>query len=132
MPSASLSQNAISKVSTVLAPPTIHPAFGAANVPLSGSTSLTFTLANPNGVGARTFPTATRITGIGFHDVLPAGLVVSTPSGLSGSCVGGTVTAAPGSGTITLAGIAFDARGTCTSVNVTGVASGRQVTPPVG
>src|SRR5207253_851723 len=69
---------------TVVAPPVIIKAFGAASIPLNGSTSLTFTIQNNN--------TTTSLTGVGFSDTLPAGLVVSTPNGLTGSCGGGTIT----------------------------------------
>jgi hypothetical protein len=58
-------------IQVVLAP-TINKAFGAVSIPVSGSTSLTFNLANPN--------TSTPLTGIGFSDTLPAGLVIATPT----------------------------------------------------
>jgi hypothetical protein len=70
-------------------PPTIVKSFGAASIPLNGSTSLSFTINNPN--------VSTTLTGVGFTGTLPAGLVVSTPNGLTGSCGGGTVTATAGS-----------------------------------
>ncbi|HET8888255.1 MAG TPA: hypothetical protein VFQ41_05075 [Candidatus Angelobacter sp.] len=104
---------------TVVAPPVIIKAFGAASIPLNGSTSLTFTIQNNN--------TTTTLTGVGFSDTLPAGLVVSTPNGLAGSCGGGTITATAGTGVISLSGGTIAASSSCTfSVNVTGVAAGTQ------
>ena len=94
-------------------PPTIVKSFGAASIPLNGSTSLSFTITNPNA--------STALTGVGFTDTLPAGLVVSTPNGLTGSCGGGTITATAGSGSVSLASAALALSASCTfSVNVTG------------
>jgi len=100
-------------------PPTIAKAFGAASVALNGSTTLTFNLSNPN--------TGLSLSGIGFTDNLPAGQVVSTPNGLTGSCGGGTVTAASGSSSVGLSGATLAAGASCTlAVNVTGTATGTQ------
>lgn len=105
---------------TVLAPPTIAKAFGGPVVEFGSSTTLSFTVGNPNA----TLP----LTGVGFSDALPAGLVVSTPNGLSGSCVGGTIGATAGSSTVSLTGASIATSGSCTfSVKVTGVAVGNQV-----
>ncbi|MER7333483.1 MULTISPECIES: ice-binding family protein [unclassified Micromonospora] len=104
----------------VVAPPKIAKTFGKATIPLNGTTSLRFTLSNPN---ART-----SLTGVRFSDTLPAGLVIATPNGLSGSCGGGTITATAGGGSISLAGATLPANGSCTfSVNVTGTTSGTKV-----
>ncbi|PYX89837.1 MAG: hypothetical protein DMG67_14150 [Acidobacteria bacterium] len=105
---------------TVLpAPPVIIKFFGAASVPLNGSTSLSFTIQNNN--------TTTTLTGVGFSDTLPAGLVVSTPNGISGSCGGGTITATQGTNVISLSGASIAASSSCTfAVNVTGIAAGTQ------
>ncbi len=104
---------------TVVAPPTIAKAFGAASIPVNGSTSLSFTITNPN--------TSTTLTGVGFTDTLPAGLVVSTPNGLTGSCGGGTIAATAGTNTISLTGGTLAASASCTfSVNVTGIGAGDQ------
>jgi len=102
-------------------PPGITIAFGAASVPLHGSTSLTFNLSNPNG--------NLSLSGVGFSDTLPAGLAVATPNGQSGNCGGGTITAAAGSNSISLAGATMIAGAMCSfAVNVTGTATGTQST----
>ena len=98
---------------------TITKAFGAASIPLNGSTSLSFTLQNNN--------STLTLTGVGFIDPLPAGLVISTPNGLTGSCGGGTITATQSTNAISLSGASLTANSTCTfAVNVTGIAGGVQ------
>jgi probable HAF family extracellular repeat protein len=77
---------------TVIVPPTITKVFGSSAILLGGSTTLTFNIANPNAT--------TALTGVGFTDLLPSGLIVATPNGLTASC--GTVSAVAGSSTITL------------------------------
>src|SRR5581483_542325 len=104
---------------TVAVAPVIIKAFGAASIPLNGSTSLTFTIQNNN--------TGTGLTGVGFTDALPAGLKVSTPNGLTGSCGGGTITATAGTASVSLSGGSIAANSSCTfAINVTGVAAGVQ------
>ena len=99
-------------------PPTISKAFGASAIPLNSSTSLTFTLANPN---------AASLTGAAFSDSLPAGLVVASPNGLTNTC-GGSVTATAGSGSIALTGGTIPASNSCTvKVNVKGTIAGSKV-----
>ena len=104
---------------TVVLPPSITKAFTDAELQLFGaSTALNFTITNPN---ANPGP----LTGIAFTDTLPSGLAVSTPSGLTGSCGGGTITAVPGSSSISLSGATLAAGASCTfSLNVTGTAVG--------
>jgi arabinogalactan endo-1,4-beta-galactosidase len=103
----------------VIMAPTIAKAFGAASVPLNGSTSLTFNLTNPNA--------GQSLSGIGFTDNLPTGQMVSSPNGLTGSCGGGTIAAAAGSSSVTLSGASLAASASCTlAVNVTGTTSGTQ------
>ncbi|HEX3154855.1 MAG TPA: hypothetical protein VHV32_09530, partial [Candidatus Angelobacter sp.] len=104
---------------TVVGAPTIVKGFGAASIPLNGSTSLSFTITNPN--------TTAALTGVAFTDTLPAGLVISTPNGITGTCGAGTITATAGTNVISLSGGTIAAGGSCTfSVNVTGTAAGTQ------
>jgi hypothetical protein len=105
----------------LLAPPTISKAFGAANIPLNGTTSLSFTVTNPNAAAGN--------TGVGFTDTLPPGLIVATPNGATGTCItinGAVVTAVAGSGSVSMAlPLGFNPSGSCSfSVNVTGTTVG--------
>ena len=96
-------------------PLSIAKAFGAGTVPLSGTTSLTFTITNPS---------ATAQSGVAFADTFPSGLVVSTPNGLSNAC-GGTATAAAAGSSISLTGGSIAAGSSCkVVVNVTGTTAG--------
>ena len=105
---------------TAAAAPTISKAFGATTIPLNGTTSLSFALANPN--------PSTSLTGVSFVDNLPAGLVVATPNAAHSNCASGTVIARSGSSTISLFGVTLLAGRSCTvSVNVTGTTTGTKV-----
>jgi len=110
---------------TVVAPPAIAKAFGAASIPLNGTTSVTFTISNPNA------SVNGDLTGVAFSDTLPvsggpgsATLVVATPNGAANTC-GGTVTATAGSGVISLSGVSIAHNASCIlTVNVTGTVAG--------
>jgi CSLREA domain-containing protein len=65
--------NTANATMNVVAGPGITKTFAASSIPLNGSTTLRFVLGNGNN------------TNLGFVDTLPAGLVVSTPNGLTGS-----------------------------------------------
>jgi hypothetical protein len=88
--------NTASLTVTGISPPTISDSFGDASIALGASTTLSFVISNPS-------PNTVPVTGVGFTDALPAGLVVSASNGLTNSC-GGTATATPGSGSISLSG----------------------------
>src|SRR6516164_11739669 len=85
-------------------PPTISKAFGAAQVFTGQNTTLTFTLTNPNN--------SLDFTGVSFTDTLPAGLVVATPNGLNGDCLG-AVTATAGGNSMTLTGGKIPSNSAC-------------------
>ncbi len=83
-----------------LTAPTITKAFGAPAFPLGGTTTLTFTLTNPNAI---------PLTGAAFTDVLPMGLsftaLTANSCGLTGSATASTLTITTG---------IIPANGTCT------------------
>ncbi|HEY6351141.1 MAG TPA: kelch repeat-containing protein, partial [Candidatus Angelobacter sp.] len=102
----------------VVLPPTVNKSFGALTIPLNGTTSLTFNLANPN--------PGNTLVGVALSDTLPSGLVVATPNGLTGSCVAlSTISAIAGGNSISLSSLNLAASGSCSfSVNVTGTGAG--------
>ncbi len=103
----------------VVQQPTIATSFGAASIKVGGApTTASFTITNPNA--------GTALTGVGFSDTLPAGLVVAMLPGVSGPCgSGGTISAVAGSSTISLSGSTLAAGASCTfTVNVAGTTPG--------
>ena len=105
----------------VVAPPVITKTFFTDPILVNDSVALTFNISNPNDPSGG----GVTLTGVNFTDSLPAGLVVSTPNGVIGTCGGGTITASPGSGVVSLGGASLVAGGSCTfSVDVTGTTSG--------
>jgi uncharacterized repeat protein (TIGR01451 family) len=102
----------------VPAPPTIAKKFGIASIHLNGSTSLTFTITNVN--------SSTALTGMTFTDILPSGLVVSSPENLTSTC-GGTAVAMPGTDIVSLSDGALIAKDTCfVSIDVTAISTGKK------
>jgi hypothetical protein len=105
-------------------PPTFSMAFGTSRLYYytgSDNTTLSFALTNPSANGI-------SLTNLSFTDTLPAGLLVNTPNGLTGTCGGGTITALAGSSSISLTGATLAAGDACTfSVQVRGVGLGTQV-----
>jgi hypothetical protein len=122
-PIAKVDSETATALVAILFPPSISTAFAATHIAVAGTTTLTFTITNPN--------TADNLNGLAFSDGLPAGLAVANAPNASTTC-GGAVTASAGSGTISFSGgsIGFNAAGTfaCTvSVDVKGVSDGVQV-----
>src|SRR6202034_1117730 len=76
-------------------PPSIAMFFGASQIAVGGTTSLTFDITNSN--------PAVDLTGVGFDDDLPAGLEVASRADASDSC-GGSFAPNPGDITLSLSG----------------------------
>ena len=93
----------------ILEPPQITKSFGAATIPVNGTTTVNFSINNPNVVAINA----------SFTDTLPVGLQVAATPGVTNTC-GGTVTAVAGSGSISFSNNLTPV-GVCTiSVNITG------------
>jgi hypothetical protein len=118
--------------------PTVAAAFNPTSISVGGTSTLTFTITNPNppnlapqhGVA----PAAVGLDGIGFSDTLPAGLVIATPNGRDGNCEG-TIVAVAGTNLITLSDLYLPAATSCWfSVSVKAGTSGakQNSTGPVG
>jgi uncharacterized repeat protein (TIGR01451 family) len=115
---ASVSLTFTWNVNAPTVPPTIATVFGASAIPFNGTTSLTFTITNPN--------LHAELSGISFTDNLPSGLTVATPNGLTNT---GTapVTATAGSSTISLSGGTLAARSSFTiTINIIGTSIGHK------
>jgi LPXTG-site transpeptidase (sortase) family protein len=101
---------------TVVDPPVIVKSFTANPIFTNNTTTLSFTITNPN--------TVVALSGVNFSDSLPAGLVVANPNGLSSTC-GGTATATAGSSTVSLSAVSLAASSSCIlSVDVRGTTAG--------
>ncbi len=95
----------------------VSASFSPGSIPVNGATRLTFTLYNNAGVAG---------TGVAFTDTLPAGLVIATPNGLDGNCLG-TITANSGTTTISLSGGSIPGAGLSCEIflNIIGTTAGQ-------
>jgi len=101
----------------VMAPPTVIKSFFPTSVLVNTASVLTITLTNPTS-------NATALTGIGFSDSYPSGLV-NTASPAGATTCGGTVTAANNGTALTLTGGSIPPSSSCTvTVNVTSASAG--------
>ena len=85
-------------------PPTLAKAFAPSTVVVGGTSTLTFTLTNPNGAA---------LTGASFTDALPAGMQVAPAPSATNTC-GGTWSPAGGAASLALSGGTLPANGSCT------------------
>jgi hypothetical protein len=112
-------------------PPGLTVSFGLATFPLGGTTSMPFTVSNPNPTGDPSSP----LSRINFTAPLPPGLTVASPSGLTGACPGATITAVPGASSIAMDDADLGGQANCTFVvNVRATAPGLKsvLTSPIG
>ncbi len=100
---------------TVVIGPTVTKAFNPQAVAVGGTSTLTVTISNPG---------STALTAAGLIDNYPAGMVNAAAPGGATTC-GGSVTAAPGGTSFTLAGGTLPSSSSCTvTVNVKITAAG--------
>jgi uncharacterized repeat protein (TIGR01451 family) len=100
--------------SAVDAPLTVQKSFGAAQIAFGETTTLTISIENTN---------VDTATGVTFVDLLPPGLVVASPAGLTNSCGGAS---AAGGGAVSLSGgvLGGSGRSCAVTANVTGTTAG--------
>jgi LPXTG-site transpeptidase (sortase) family protein len=101
---------------TAITPPTIAKSFSPSTIASGGTSQLTITLGNSNGV------TATLTSAL--VDTLPANVVVETPNGLGGTCPGATSAPAGGSTITYPSGGTIPAGGCTVVVDVTSSTAG--------
>jgi mucin-19 len=89
---------------TVRSPATFAKSFNPTSIAVNGTTVLTVVVSNPSPI---------NLTGAGFTDSYPAGLVNAATPAASTTCAGGTVTAAAGGTSFILSGATIPAAGSC-------------------
>jgi uncharacterized repeat protein (TIGR01451 family) len=99
----------------VIAPPSIAKSFNQASILVGGTSTLAFTITNPNQL--------TALNGIGFTDTLPAGLTAT--NGTTNSLCGSGSLVITGGNLLTFSGGSLSANSNCNfSVQVTGATIG--------
>ena len=102
---------------TVLKPPSISKLFAPNPILAGGTSTLTFTITNPN--------LNNDLTGVAFSDNYPSGLQNASTPNASTTCTSGSVTAASGGGSLSLSGATVAAGSSCTvTVSVTAASVG--------
>ncbi|MFN2274296.1 MAG: sortase domain-bontaining protein [Anaerolineales bacterium] len=92
-------------VVSTLTPPTIAKNFTPDTIDEGGTSLLTLTLSNPNGID---------LTGVSLTDTYPGGVVNAPTPNPGTTCGSGTASATAGSGTVGLSGGTIPAGGSCT------------------
>jgi LPXTG-site transpeptidase (sortase) family protein len=102
---------------SVASPPAVSKAFSPSPIAVNGTSTLTFTITNPNSIAA---------SGIAFSDTFPTGLAVASPANASTSgCGSPTFSPTAGASSVSFSGGSLAANGSCTaSVSVTATTAG--------
>ena len=104
----------VSATLAVVMPPVLSLFFAPSLGPPGGAATLSFRIGNPD----NTYYFA-PLTGVGVRDTLPAGMIIATPNGVTGSCGGAQILASPGADSIALVGATLDRGESCSfTVNV--------------
>lgn len=107
---------AASATLTVLASPTLTKQFSPNSIYTGQTTTLHFTLTNPNNVA---------LTAAAFTDPLPAGIQVAATPAATTTCADATFSPAAGATSLSFSGGTIPAKGSCTAqVNVTAASTG--------
>lgn len=103
--------------------PQLDKSFSPVDVPLNGTSTLTFTVTNTSELAEK--------NGWSFTDELPAGLTLASPAAAATTCPSGEVTALDGGASIAVAGDLSDGMASCTvTVNVTSPTTGAYTNGP--
>jgi uncharacterized repeat protein (TIGR01451 family) len=103
--------------------PQLDKSFSPVDVPLNGTSTLTFTVTNTSELGGK--------NGWSFTDKLPAGLTLASPAAAATTCPGGTVTAVDGGTSVSVAGNLSDGMASCTvTMDVTARTAGAYTNGP--
>lgn len=114
---------AIDNIKVLDVTPQLDKSFSPVDVPLNGTSTLTFTITNTSELGGK--------NGWSFTDNLPAGLTLATPAAAATTCPGGTVTAVDGGTSVAVAGNLSDGMASCTvTVDVTSATAGAYTNGP--
>ena len=105
----SASPDAAEALLRVVQPPVITKAFGPAAIPIGGTSTITFTISNPN--VAALLPTG--ISGIAFSDVM-TNMQVASPLIIGGTCTGVVTNASIGTTNLNLSNISVAPSAQCT------------------
>lgn len=103
--------------------PQLDKNFSPVDVPVNGTSTLTFTVTNTSELAAK--------NGWSFTDNLPAGLTLASPAAAATTCPGGAVTALEGSTSVGMSGNLNAGMASCTvTVNVTSAIAGAYTNGP--